>query len=100
MNFIRKQLYKMVCWINSAPHEDAPRCYPNNAAAHLSEETELSQDNCIRFSIYGATGGKVVQLSTYDRKNDRRDNGLYIIADGENLGEELELIIFKHKLSS
>jgi hypothetical protein len=55
--------------------------------------------NGINFTIYSATGGKVVQFSTYDPIRDRHRSELYIIRDDEDLGEELGLIITKESLT-
>jgi hypothetical protein len=51
------------------------------------------------FTIYNATGGKVVQIQTYDSVKDKISSSLYIITDKEDLGEELALIITKETLS-
>ncbi len=55
-------------------------------------------NNGIHFTIYKATGGKVVEVHTYDPSVDRSDSSLYIITDKDDLGKELELIITKEGL--
>lgn len=51
------------------------------------------------FTVYGATGGKVVSIRSHDTRNDRWITSLYIVADGEDLGEELAQIITRDSLT-
>ena len=53
----------------------------------------LDSDKGIRFQVYKASGGMVVETSMYDRHKDRNYSGLYIITDDKDLGAELAKII-------
>ncbi len=53
----------------------------------------------MNFTVYNATGGKVVQIVTYDPRTDRTNSELYIVNDGESLGEELGQIITRVNLT-
>ena len=55
--------------------------------------------NGMNFTVYNATGGKVIQLSSYDSRTDSNRTSLYVITDQENLGEELAQIITRESLS-
>ena len=48
---------------------------------------------CIRFKVFRASGGTVVQTDVYDRKADRQYNNLHVIVEGQDLGQELGKII-------
>ena len=48
---------------------------------------------CIRFKVFRASGGTVVQTDQYDRKTDRQHTSLHVIVDGQDLGKELGRII-------
>jgi hypothetical protein len=48
---------------------------------------------CIRFKVFRANGGTVIQTDHYDRKNDRQYNNLHVIVEGQDLGQELGKII-------
>jgi hypothetical protein len=48
---------------------------------------------CIRFKVFRANGGTVIQTDTYDRKTDRLQNTLHVIVEGQDLGTELGKII-------
>ena len=47
----------------------------------------------MRFQLYRASGGYVVETRHYDHKQDRSFNKLYIVNDGKDLGHELGKII-------
>ena len=49
--------------------------------------------NCLRFKVFRANGGTVVQTDYYDQKTDRQQNALHVIVDGQDLGKELGRII-------
>jgi hypothetical protein len=57
---------------------------------HYSDEPD---SECIRFKVFRANGGVVVQTDTYDRKTDRQHNNLHVIVEGQDLGQELGKII-------
>lgn len=61
----------------------------NNHIHKLSNETEP-----LRFTIYNASGGKIVEISHYDQKTDRHHTSLHIITSDEDFGEELGKIAF------
>ena len=48
---------------------------------------------CIRFKVFKASGGTVVQTDYYDRKTDRQYNNLHVIVEGQDLGQELGKIV-------
>ena len=48
---------------------------------------------CIRFKVFKASGGTVIQTDHYDRKTDRQHNNLHVIVEGQDLGHELGKII-------
>jgi hypothetical protein len=54
---------------------------------------EEPDSECIRFKVFRANGGTVVQTDQYDRKTDRQHNSLHVIVDGQDLGKELGKII-------
>lgn len=61
---------------------------------HLAIRTADEPDSeCLRFKVFRANGGIVVQTDHYDRKTDRQHNALHVIVDGQDLGAELGKII-------
>jgi hypothetical protein len=53
----------------------------------------------LNFTVYNATGGKIVQIVTYDPRTDRTNSELYIVNEGESLGEEIAQIITRVNLT-
>jgi len=53
----------------------------------------------MNFTVYKATGGKIIQIRTYDQRTDRSSSELYIVTDKEDLGEELAQIITRESLT-
>ena len=53
----------------------------------------LDSDKGIRFQVYKANGGMIVETAMYDRNRDRHITGLHIITDDKDLGQELGKII-------
>ena len=51
------------------------------------------ESNGMNFTVYRANGGHVIETRTYDRHKDRNNNGLHIITDDKDLGEEIGRII-------
>ena len=49
--------------------------------------------DCIRFKVFKASGGTVVQTDVYDRKADRQYNNLHVIVEGQDIGAEIGKII-------
>jgi hypothetical protein len=56
------------------------------------EEARL-ESNGMRFQLYRATGGYVIEVRSYDEHKDRTITGMYVITDDNNLGEELGKIV-------
>ena len=48
---------------------------------------------CVRFKVFKASGGTVVQTDIYDRRADRQYNNLHVIVEGQDLGHEIGKII-------
>lgn len=57
-------------------------------------------ERAIQFTVYNATGGRVVETRRYDRHKDRNQNGLYIITNEQDFGKEIDKIITMETLKS
>lgn len=53
----------------------------------------------LNISIYRANGGKVIKTITYDQHTGNHKGGLYIVHDGDDIGEQLSMIITKEYMS-
>jgi 5S rRNA maturation endonuclease (ribonuclease M5) len=72
--------------------------HPQDCTVSVSDDIS-SHNNGMRFTIYNANGGKVVQFSQYDKIKDRHYSSLYIIRDEDDMGQELSQIILREQLS-
>jgi hypothetical protein len=53
-----------------------------------------SENEPLRFTVYNASGGKIVEINHYDQRTDRHHTSLHIITSDEDFGEELGKIAF------
>jgi hypothetical protein len=53
---------------------------------------DINSEPTLNFKVYSAVGGKIVEFSRYDRKNDRSDHQIYIIGKDEDFGEKIAKI--------
>lgn len=64
----------------------------------LDEGPSLDLEQSIRFSVYRASGGTVIETRRYDRINDVNHNRLHIVVDGDDLGASIGKIITMESL--
>ena len=83
MRWLKKKLRN---WIN----DDGLISLDDYAVVRTNDEPD---SECIRFKVFRASGGVVVQTDIYDRKTDRQHNNLHVIVEGQDLGQELGKII-------
>ena len=105
MNIFKKALIDIINW---ARREDYPQDIPSPVGYTSSMKSSNvvsgsgnigSLNNGMNFTVFGAVGGKVIQIHSYDPRTDRTTATLYIVTDKEDLGEELAQIITKESLS-
>ena len=53
----------------------------------------LDRERSLRFQVYQAAGGRVVQTQRYDRHSEESTSNLYIISNDQNFGHEIDKII-------
>lgn len=85
-------------------NEDDSVCVPEGAynsqtKSSVGRNSVSDGSNGMNFTVYNATGGKVIQIVSYDPTRDRTSSSLYIVTDKEDLGQELGMIITKEGLS-
>jgi hypothetical protein len=80
-------------WINSEDVETPS----TNKLVSTRDRHELEGEP-IRFNIFRASGGTVVQTYIYDRQRDRSNTQLHIIRHDQDLGENLNKILTMESL--
>ena len=58
-----------------------------------SQPSSIDSNRGIRFTVYKASGGTIIETNFYDRQKDRNNNGLHVITDDKDIGKELGKII-------
>jgi len=61
-------------------------------------ETDRFSSDGMRFTLYKALGGFVIETRSYDRRKDENVNSMYVITEEKDLGEELGKIITMESL--
>jgi len=64
----------------------------------MSVETDRFQSNGMRFQLYKAAGGYVIETRNYDQRKDEDHNKMYVITEDKDLGAELGKIITMESL--
>jgi len=98
MNWLKLKLRN---WVNSA-YDTEPE-YANNAkrksnAITGARDSKELDGEPLRFNIFRANGGTVVQTHVYDRQKDRNLQQLHIVGHDQDLGESLGKIITMESL--
>ena len=87
-------------WLND--HESMDDAFVNskrgrNSIVSTRDSHELDGEP-IRFNIFRANGGTVVQTHMYDRQKDRSFQQLHIVGHDQDLGESLGKIVTMESL--
>lgn len=87
-------------WLND--HESMDDAFVNskrgrNTLVAARDSHELDGEP-IRFNIFRANGGTVVQTHMYDRQKDRSFQQLHIVGHDQDLGESLSKIVTMESL--
>lgn len=104
MKMFNKWLFKKLKQAAEQERQDQQVEEMNQVSAKMSTGISigrgpvLDSDKGIRFQVYKANGGMVVETSMYDRHKDRHHNSLHIITDDKDLGTEIGKIITMESL--
>lgn len=100
MNFIKRWIAKVSreAWEEArnqpVPREDIVSAKQARLTISGSHPSNIDQpERAIQFTIYNASGGRVVETRRYDRQKDRHTNGLYVITNDQDFGREIDKII-------
>ena len=81
-------------WLNSAQDIERGDIRLSKAGHQLIAAADggVEEDPVLRFKVYSAIGGKIVEFSRYDRRADRSEHTLYIINNDEDFGQRIAKI--------
>lgn len=94
MNFFKKLRYNFFSYNKIEAERVKEKSALNSRALTFSDHI----NRAIRFSIYSANGGMVVETTRYDNVKDQQKTGLYVIHSDADLGEEISKIITMERL--
>ena len=99
-NWLRHKLHNFIF----SHGEEAVQSYDNrkmsntlSTGRHHSHSLG-SENEPLRFTVYNASGGKIVEINHYDSRTDRHHTSLHIITSDEDFGAELGKIAFVEAL--
>ena len=81
---------KILHWLETDPVVEA-KLARQTIGPH-TEDRSVSDEPVMRFKVYSAIGGRIVEFSRHDRRNDRHDHTLYIINNDEDFGQRIAKI--------
>ena len=74
-------------WLNSDDYERI------GIPMAVTKSTSLDCDRGIKFQVYKAQGGTVIETGFYDRIKDRHLHSLHVVTDDQDLGNAIGKII-------
>jgi hypothetical protein len=80
-------------WENA--REDRPAQYNTTSKGGIGiavSKQSIDSEPTLHFKVYNAIGGKIVEFSRYDRRQDRSDHQTYIITQDQDFGERIAKI--------
>jgi hypothetical protein len=89
INWLKK---KVVGWVKEDWNKSQPNQTKTNGLA-IPVDSNPFRTEGLKFHIYPATGGYVMEYSTYDRNTDRSSSNLHIIPSDQDLGQGIAHII-------
>jgi hypothetical protein len=89
-NWIRQRLR------NFLYDEESKPSHIGTLRAHSGIDEDANDP--IRFTLYNANGGKILETRIYDKRTDRWSSSLHVIENNENFGDSIGRIIFTEML--
>ena len=71
---------------------------PDECYAIEDENGPDLNSQSFRLSVYGASGGTIIETTKYDRKSDENRHSLHVVTEDKDLGQELSKIITMEQL--
>jgi|688.fasta_scaffold1792132_1 hypothetical protein len=97
MNWFKRMVIKWVRddWENA--REEQPVHYNTISKGSIGigiavSKQSIDSEPTLHFKVYNAIGGKIVEFSRYDRRQDRSDHQTYIITQDQDFGERIAKI--------
>jgi len=79
-------------WLMNDDSIKAARLRSSNTISIDEDHESMSSDPTMRFKVYNARGGKIVEFTRFDRQKDRNFHDLYIISNDDDFGARIAKI--------
>ena len=91
---------KIISWLKEEQTLSADDYAPQMVSNTISKSNRIESErhNRMSFNVYKASGGHVVEFSSYDHVRDHHTHNLHIINDDEDFAESLGKIVFMESL--
>jgi hypothetical protein len=97
-NWLRHKLHNFIFSSDEQPVAYDRKMSTTISSARHHGHTLSGENEPLRFTVYNASGGKIVEISHYDQRTDRHTISLHIITSDEDFGAELGKIAFVEAL--
>ena len=99
-NWLRHKLHNFIfsSGEESVPYDNRKISINTLGSGRHHGHTLSSENEPLRFIVYNASGGKIVEITHYDSRTDRHSTSLHIITSEEDFGAELGKIAFVEAL--
>jgi hypothetical protein len=88
-NWLRNKMHNFIF-----PQDEAPQTNKvSRKGIGISVDESIDNERALRFNVYNASGGRVVETNRYDRVKDRHIRGLYVITSDMDFGHEIDKIM-------
>jgi hypothetical protein len=92
-NMFKRMIRGLITWSMSDRHQE------DIQISDCAEEPRISATG-IKFEVYRANGGTIVETRRYNRKNDENVYELHVITDTQDVGQAIGQIITMEALKS
>jgi len=89
MNWLR---IKLLRWLEQDGPQQVEAKLSRRGLVHAVEDNSVSDNPVMRFKVYSAIGGRIVEFSRHDPRTDRHEHTLYIINNDEDFGQRIAKI--------
>ena len=95
-NWLRHKLHNFIfsSGEDATPYDNRKISINTLSSGRHHGHTLGSENEPLRFTVYNASGGKIVEINHYDSRTDRHHTSLHIIGSDEDFGESLAKIAF------
>lgn len=74
------------------------RSFRNNTIEESPRRRGIASNNCISIIVHHGSGGIAIETEYYDYQNDCSSRNLYVVPEGQDVGQEINRILMIEQL--